>query len=185
MGTRHLICVIKNGEPKVAQYGQWDGYPSDQGLGVLEFLRGLCNDTIPGGLETFSTKLDNCHFLEGDALEAAWPNSPWMSRDTGSDILDVVFKSDGPLPLRNSYAFGGDGLFCEYAYVIDLDSRALEVYSGFQKGDAPDGERFAGMAEPGKDYGPVRLTKSFSFDALPEEPAFLAAFAEEAEEEDA
>jgi len=27
MGTRHLTMVIQNKEPKVAQYGQWDGYP--------------------------------------------------------------------------------------------------------------------------------------------------------------
>ena len=28
MGTRNLTCVFKDGEYKVAQYGQWDGYPS-------------------------------------------------------------------------------------------------------------------------------------------------------------
>ncbi|MHC5949058.1 hypothetical protein ACVXZ3_04645 [Providencia hangzhouensis] len=39
MGTRHLICVAKDGDYKVAQYGQWDGYPSGQGLTLLTFLR--------------------------------------------------------------------------------------------------------------------------------------------------
>ena len=27
MGTRHLIAVQLDGEYKIAQYGQWDGYP--------------------------------------------------------------------------------------------------------------------------------------------------------------
>jgi len=27
MGTRNLTCVMKDGQYKVAQYGQWDGYP--------------------------------------------------------------------------------------------------------------------------------------------------------------
>jgi hypothetical protein len=38
MGTRHLIKVIYNKETKVAQYGQWDGYPDGQGLTILNFL---------------------------------------------------------------------------------------------------------------------------------------------------
>jgi len=32
MGTRHLsMAYNKGGEVKVAQYGQWDGYPEGQG----------------------------------------------------------------------------------------------------------------------------------------------------------
>ena len=41
MGTRHSQMVInKAGETKVVQYGQWDGYPSGQGVDILAFLRG-------------------------------------------------------------------------------------------------------------------------------------------------
>ena len=32
MGTRHMIGVVKDGIPRIAQYGQWDGYPSGQGV---------------------------------------------------------------------------------------------------------------------------------------------------------
>ena len=38
MGTRHMIGVVSDGKYRVAQYGQWDGYPSGQGVGILEFL---------------------------------------------------------------------------------------------------------------------------------------------------
>ena len=40
MGTRNLTMVIdKKGELKIAQYGQWDGYPSGVGADVLEFAK--------------------------------------------------------------------------------------------------------------------------------------------------
>ena len=39
MGTRNLTMVIdQKGKKKVAQYGQWDGYPSGVGANVLKFL---------------------------------------------------------------------------------------------------------------------------------------------------
>lgn len=39
MGTRNLTAVYLDGQYKVAQYGQWDGYPEGQGITVLTFLR--------------------------------------------------------------------------------------------------------------------------------------------------
>ena len=39
MGTRNLTAVYIDGEYKVAQYGQWDGYPEGQGMTALTFLR--------------------------------------------------------------------------------------------------------------------------------------------------
>ena len=39
MGTRHLICVVSDNQYRIAQYGQWDGYPEGQGAAILEFLK--------------------------------------------------------------------------------------------------------------------------------------------------
>ena len=38
MGTRNLTVVFMDGEYKVAQYGQWDGYPEGQGITCFNFL---------------------------------------------------------------------------------------------------------------------------------------------------
>jgi hypothetical protein len=38
MGTRHLIEVKIDGELKVAQYGQWDGYLTGQGVNIADFI---------------------------------------------------------------------------------------------------------------------------------------------------
>ena len=38
MGTRSLIVVYMDGDYRVAQYSQCDGYPEGQGMSVLKFL---------------------------------------------------------------------------------------------------------------------------------------------------
>lgn len=38
MGTRGIHFVISNKQIKVAQYSQWDNYPSGQGLTALKFV---------------------------------------------------------------------------------------------------------------------------------------------------
>jgi hypothetical protein len=54
MGTRHLICIYHNGRFVVAQYGQYDGYPSGAGVLVLHFL------TIKANIQRLR---DNIHFV--------------------------------------------------------------------------------------------------------------------------
>ena len=39
MGTRNLTMVISQEKTKVAQYGQWDGYPEGQGVKILSILK--------------------------------------------------------------------------------------------------------------------------------------------------
>ena len=53
MGTRHLICAISDDEYRIAQYGQWDGYPEGQGAAILEFLKDkqvipICPELLAG-----------------------------------------------------------------------------------------------------------------------------------------
>ena len=46
MGTRNLTAVFMDGEYKVAQYGQWDGYPSGQGVDILNILKNAKKDIL-------------------------------------------------------------------------------------------------------------------------------------------
>lgn len=57
MGTRSLICVFKDGEYKVAQYSQWDGYPEGHGIGVLKFLTKEMDRNL------FETKLNMVRYI--------------------------------------------------------------------------------------------------------------------------
>jgi hypothetical protein len=71
--------------------------------------------------------------------------------------------------------FAADSLFCEWAYVIDLDKDVFEVYRGFNKRKLGKTHRFA-FLEPKarKEYHPVCLLKSYRLGRLPGQAGFLA-----------
>ena len=129
MGTRHLICVFKDGEYKVAQYGQWDGYPEGQGVCILEFLNSWDRDK-------FEKNVLTTQWLEDHEWDVC--KYPHLSRDVGADILKKVEQERG-LKLYNQIDFARDSLMCEWAYVIDLDTNKFEIYEMQQAG-----ERFPG-----------------------------------------
>jgi len=176
MGTRGLTAVYHDGSYRVAQYGQWDHYPEGQGLTVLDFC--AANLTTPDKRQAFATCLNKVRFStdEGELRSTRTiPGTPYASRDHGAGILGLIQEAQGEVVLFNHIDFAGESLFCEWAYVVDLDKATLEVFKGFNKTPLDPSERFASIAKK-SDYEPVRLVGSFSLDALPSEEEFLAKF---------
>ncbi len=190
MGTRHLTCVVKDSEFKVAQYGQWDGYPSSAGIDILNFLR-------TQDMNIFRKQIDKCRFASAEEVKSyyrgfinagggmtfeqskAFNKSKYgyLSRDTGADILKIIQAwEDDTIPLNDSIDFAADGLFCEWAYVIDLDQGGFfETYTGFLTTPVPEDQRFTYMNqyERTNEYYPVQLAARFSFSQLPTNAEFL------------
>jgi hypothetical protein len=188
MGTRHLVAVMAGGEYRIAQYCQWDGYPSSAGTGILTFLRKVnirelkdqCLTTRFVPHERIaeiwkSVGADDSGFVTSEVSDKLRAKYPQFSRDTGWRILPLVVKGDPGMELQNSIDFAADSLFCEFAYVVDLDKNTFEVYKGFVN-EKHTGERFSEM-EPSKEseYFPVRLLASFSLSSLPTGKQFLNA----------
>lgn len=195
MGTRHLIAVMADGKYKLAQYGQWDGYPSGQGAVVLDFCRKRLKTTK--GRNEFRKALDRVRFVPTDEHKAMWEAigafgefvsfdksdefkklHPYFSRDNGAKILEMTLASTGPVETSNSIDFAGDSLMCEYAYVIDLDKGTFEAFKGFNHKPLDPNERFASMpveSNPNvKDpYFQVRHVKTYSLDDLPTKAQFV------------
>jgi hypothetical protein len=184
MGTRNLTCVQLDGEYKVAQYGQWDGYPTGQGKTILKFLKTLAK--TKKARKEFETKLRASRFATPEDIDEAntyikaeFPNGGWQqqlpqySRDTAAEILQWIMGQEPGVILQSNLSFAADSVFCEYAYVIDLDTDRLEVYKGFNKRKLASTARFANVAvetdaEPtGKDYYPIRLKKTYELTSLP------------------
>jgi hypothetical protein len=204
MGTRHLVAVMHNKEYKIAQYGQWDGYPSGQGADVLSFL------SDPSSIDRLKDALSRVRFLDLGGQDKAfmeeynknapeWSNEPdnrtaeqkrwfeqYISRDIGSKILKRVAESSNKekVVLKNNIGFAGDSLFCEYAYIVDLDKNTFEVFEGFNQDPVKEGRFVTGGKdlETNDNYEPVKILKTYQLDNLPTEETFLADL--EAEEED-
>lgn len=92
MGTRHQQIVIdKNGNRKISQYGQWDGYPEGQGVDILKSLRTL-------DLAKYQIELQKINEITEDQRQdinknysSNWKNLyPYLSRDCGSDIHELI-----------------------------------------------------------------------------------------------
>lgn len=189
MGTRNLTMVKKDGEIKVAQYGQWDGYPSGNGLVILDFLRWA-------NLNYLKQQVDKVKKITKEELKALWveagadPESdfvtmdvsdkfrkinPQLSRDTGADILEIILKNpQDEILLDNDVNFAKDGLFCEWAYLVDLDENKLEVYKGFNKEPLTPEDRFyfdGYVSDSG--YTPIKLIKTYNIEELPTNDEFV------------
>lgn len=197
MGTRGLTAVYHDGAYRVAQYGQWDHYPEGQGVKALEFcqkwLKGdektsqfmsnlatvrFCNDEDRAESERFSASIGCANgWMDMRQAELWKERYPYWSRDLGASILDAIADPlpGHPLVLRDSLSFAADSLFCEFAYVIDLDAYTLEVFKGFNKSGVDEG-RFADLPFP-KDrnasYGRVRPLATFDLNCLPNKSTFL------------
>lgn len=172
MGTRGLTIVTYNNETRVAQYGQWDHYPSGQGVTVLEFLR------KPENVEALRNNIDKCYWISQDGHEAlvdefsgkasmgrGWMTSeeselfkesyPSLHRDTCAEILYVIAEATAPVPLKDESEFANDDLMCEGIYAVDLDRN---IFSS--------------------EYAPYPVV-TYELDKLPTVEEYIAAFKED------
>lgn len=112
MSTRGLVVVRSNGEIKVAQYNHCDSYISWLGTHIQDFIANLNTDDEL--FNKFKVNVDNSIFCE--------TSDDSNAEETLNDLLQR------PVSTENYYDFIEDHLFCEYAYIIDLNSRILEVH---------------------------------------------------------
>jgi len=178
MGTRHLICIYWQGKWYLAQYGQWDGYPRAQGVAILEFLSNSEN------VKNLKYGLEHCvHQVSAEELDAyaARKPPPSLDRTTSAKLLSIIASAGAEalqrhdessdqavdvadkIPLFLELKFVLDSIYCEWAYVIDLDTECLEVYSGPDQ-KKTDSHRFKSLGGP-QDFVPT-LVASFGFEDL-------------------
>lgn len=143
MGTRNSTMVRLDGELKVAQYGQWDGYPTGQGQTIANFVKKLMESKT--NLDVFKKRLESLKevdleeqkaFLKEIGAEDGWltmeqsakhnERFPGLNRDHGAGILELIYNGE----VTEVYLdpdFKKDTLYCEYWYEINLDDETVTM----------------------------------------------------------
>ena len=167
MGTRGLYGFRKNGVDKLT-YNHWDSYPDCLGEWVVEFCK---NTSITEMNEIFDRiilvnesnepteeQVNECmEFYDGSVSTGSVREWYCLLRETQGNLTPY---KHGLKYMIDSCDFIKDSLFCEYAYIINLDTNCLEFWRGFQ--DKPcEGNRYG--TETGDNLGKYYPCKMISY----------------------
>lgn len=176
MGTRGLYGLRKNGMDKTS-YNHFDSYPEGLGADIVQFI-------LHHSIQQLNDFYDRIIMVDEDASPTAEEierckanNSINLSVSTKStdDWYCLLRKFQGELESLywEDYAYMIDGhdfiknsLFCEYAYIINLDTNMLEFYEGFCE-HPQKGNRY-GTECDNDGYYPCRLVKEIPIDSIHE-----------------
>jgi len=172
MSTRGLWGFYSNGITK-ATYNHCDSYPDGLGKTVLEFIKKHSATELKEVFEKIKmigsdhkpTKEDiekYSKYFNENVNNGSFEDSYALLRETQGEP-DVYFS--GLDVMIDNINFIKDSLFCEWAYIINLDNNCLEIYEGFKKGP-PKNNRYYNKDERFTDYYPCEMIHSIQFDDL-------------------
>ena len=137
MSTRGAIGIRYREVDKVG-YNHFDSYPTGLGDDLLHYLKGKTVDELKNLYDR-------------------------MENDDKSDI----WQGNGFNEKFEEYnSFLHDSLFCEFAYIVNLDKEVLEFYIGFNKNPQADGRYASFYSEPDSVYCGVKLVKEIPLSEL-------------------
>jgi hypothetical protein len=183
MGTRGILG-FRYKRKDYMTYNHWDSYPSGLGNRVVEWARdhGGDWDSVKEKVERMVDVSDRqptaeevkkfSHLADLDVST----NDPceWyvLLRHAQGD-LDFILEAG---VFENQLDFIRDSLFCEWAYIINLDNMTLEIYEGFQDKPHSKGRYsklepsgFSSMREGHKTYYPCALVRTLPLEDIPED----------------
>lgn len=180
MGTRGLWGYIEHDEPKLT-YNHFDSYPSGLGSAVLNHLRGCDLDQLKERVNALRIVTEDGDKPTAEDVkrlaEFAEDGYGWGTPEQGGTwewyTLLRHTQGDPEATLKagvmiDGEEFAEDSLFCEWAYVVDLDAGTFEIYRGFQREPHNEGRFITDETIPSEGYWPVRLIASYPLTDLPE-----------------
>jgi len=143
MSTRGYIGIKKKGQLK-GMYNHWDSYPSGLGKNLVETINKI---KVDDRLKVLNDTFDYIELVD----ESGKPNEEQIAKCIKAKVCDLdvsnrsyedwyclVREAQGNLQIYidktipymlNGNDFINDSLFCEWAYIINLDTNKFEVYT--------------------------------------------------------
>lgn len=168
MSTRGAFGFRINNKDKIT-YKHMDSYPDDLGREILDFINISTIEQLSQVAQDIIL-VDNTQTPSKFQIESC---KKWSilstSNENNPDWYCLLRKAQGKLDpyiqglnyMMDSSDFLCDSLYCEYAYIIDIDSGFLEVYSGYVQKPYKTMGRYADKKSPTATgfYGVVLVAK--------------------------
>ena len=202
MGTRGAYGFYHDGQTKAA-YNHFDSYPAGLGVEIVNGLFMALRGHVAEGEESVRKLLTFAFYSvqlvpedgrpEGELMRNAQDH--WHLPSPGEDETwyDWLRSLQGDirawmtpyvsLPMPNAVHFLGDSLFCEWAYIVNIDELMLEVYKGFNKDPNAEGRYARVIYADDSGYAGVRLVKTIPLMYIARNPAGAIALMETLEED--
>lgn len=173
MGTRGTYGLYKGGVDKIT-YSHWDSYPTGLGKDVVKFIQRTSIEELNQIFEKIIL-VDESAKATDEQIEEC---KDYVDLNVNTGTIDnwycLLRKAQGTLEpykkdlryMIDSKDFIKKSLFCEWGYIINLDTNELEIYEGFQ--DNPSNNRFK-VTESEDGYYNCKLLKSIPLNEVSEE----------------
>jgi hypothetical protein len=186
MSTRGTYGIRMHQKDKL-MYNHSDSYPSWLGTHLLSQLRSIV--AKPNGLHEFKLKAEKFQVVDADVkpteqqkkdlapyanfgVDSGKPDSWYcLTRNLQGDLEKSIEAGIG----LDAGEFIYDSLFCEWAYIVNLDTNKFEVYKGFQEKKHKKGrygQKTNSAGDRDKYYG-CALVGEFDLENLPTDDDFL------------
>lgn len=176
MGTRGTYGFASNYKVKLT-YNHFDSFPEGLGAVVVDFCR---KTTAEGGWDKLRVAVDAVTMVDenGKMTEAeakryfpkkkSFPKLPtWyeaLHTYQAGKILDAIGRGEVS-HMTEGKDFPKNSGFCDYVYIIDLNSMTLDVYVGKQKSADPNS--YFGQTKTEDGWYPCKFVASWNLDAIP------------------
>lgn len=173
MGTRGAYGFRLEGEDKVT-YNHFDSYPTGLGKDLLKELSGRSYEDMVAAARRITLVDGQTEPTAEQIASLKKYANTGVSNQKLEDWYCLLREAQGTLEpwligevpvMIDSHKFLSDSLFCEWAYIVNLDDKTFEVYKGFNKrSDAPG--RYANKEKADEGYCGVALFKAIPLDDI-------------------